>query len=308
VIAASICVVVGGATPTSQSVQSTTEALQQAQMNLAEATKALADAQAVCLSKLYTSAEFKVAVADRDAKRAAHEAAEQGDNVQARLDAGSAYNLARQKVDQMASDAIKADGLSRSASAAMKRAQEQLSIAKQNDETYQQQVDAANALKREQDAKAQRDADAPAITRSALAASGKKLTGVRVKVSGEFIAADNSQVTLVPGVERPPQPGDYVMQPFDPNLMSGGGGEVPTFRSPIKDWVGIQLSDSDGMEFDEIFAKVAEHGNEVAALKRGQAVTIYGKVIELKDDQGYGVLVDEIVPTAARPRNRAMGN
>lgn len=148
---------------------------------------------------------------------------------------------------------------------------------------------------------AARDLKAPEITRSALMANGNALVGTRVKMTGEYLGAGNDEIGKIPGIVAPTVAADYSAVEVDPRHIYTGKTEIqntaPLGLQNPSDWSGFVINDPDQIQMDTLFVPAKSLGGDIAALRRGQKISVYGTVIRLNLDGEFGIVCDKITQT-----------
>ena len=134
--------------------------------------------------------------------------------------------------------------------------------------------------------------------------NGGALIGTRVKMVGaQFLEADNSRIEGIPGIIPPPNPSDYTAVEVDPRHTAINPPQPPN-TAPlglqyISDWSGFTITDSDQSEMTALFVPSKSLGQDLARLRRGQLITVYGTVIAMSTPGEFGIICDKIVPESA---------
>ena len=116
------------------------------------------------------------------------------------------------------------------------------------------------------------------ITLKQLTFVGERYHRKGVKVVGcKFVRLNNIWVTFLPTVR-----------------VSTNGLLTTINKSEHEKWLGIWLEDTDGESTNKLFAMKADWADTFIEMTAGQLLNIAGRVVELENAAGYGIIVTDV--------------
>lgn len=257
------------AVPSTSPTENAADAAVRAKLQLEAAKTELVRARAEQVAKWESSDRYKQMKSDLEEKEIALKNARAGDDTQAKLDASKAFNDAQFKfaTANVMAKSEKSDRIAH-AEEELTRADKAYNLASARFKGQQELSAAERAAHEAEEA----EKNAPEVTMAQLKIVGERYDGKLVKVTNcRFGGADNIWVDQLPGV----------------TVWSNGIQSVIR-KNELESWVGFRVGQDDS--YGEMFAVKADFADILLAMKRGEKLSLYGRVVRLRQAGWYGIV------------------